>query len=140
IVPNYCSFLEQAVVLDGDVAAANRLTEAGILTDVGIGPDDRIADLGVLVDDREIADAHRPVDKDSCLQLALVADVSGPVDSHVIADFNVLADPHVAVTALPRDLDIDPPLEPVPVGLVVGLDVADLTPVAGRQVTVERHG
>ena len=44
------------------------------------------------------------------------------------------------MTALARNLDVDPPFERVPIGLVIGLDIADVTPVARRQVPVERHG
>src|SRR3989442_7636428 len=122
------------------MAADNRLTEAGILTDIRIGPDDRITDLRVLVDHGEVADAHRPVDKDSGLELALVADVGGAIDPDVVAEFDGLSDPHAAVTALARDLDIDPPLERVPTCLVIGLDVADIAPVTRREVPVQWHG
>ncbi len=122
------------------MAADDRLAQPGILTDVGIGPDDRVADLGVLVDHREIADADRPIDEDPRLELALVADVRRAVDAHVISDLDVLADPHVAVAALARDLDVDPSFERVPVRLVVGLDVADVAPVARKQESIERHG
>src|SRR5713101_3642233 len=140
VIADHGPLLEQAAILDGDVAADDRLAQPRILADVGVGPDNGVADLGVLVDHGEITNARRPVDKDARLELAFVADVRRAIDPHVVADLDVLADPHVAVPPLTRDLDIDPPLECVPVRLVVGLDVADVAPVAGHQETVERHG
>jgi len=56
-----------------------------------------------------------------------------------VPQLDVLADPNVPIPPLAGDLDVDPALQRVPVGLVIGLDVADVAPVAGRQVPEEGH-
>src|ERR1700694_3653883 len=139
VIADHRPVFEQAGVLDGDVAADDRLAQPGVLADVGVSPDDRVADLGVLIDDGGIANAGRPVDEDAGLELALVADVGRAIDPHVIADLDVLPDPYVAVPALAGNLDVDPSLERIPIRLVVGLNVADIAPIAGHQEAIERH-
>ena len=139
VIADDSAFLQQAIVLDGDVPADDGLAQPRILADIGIGPDDGVADLRVLVDHGKVADAHRPVDEDPRLELAIVADVRRTVDPDVVADFDVFTDPDATVATLARDLDVDPTFERIPVRLVVGLNVSDVAPVARRQVAVQRH-
>ena len=121
------------------MAANDRLTQPRVLPEVGVAPDDRVADFRVLVDHREVPHAGGPVDEDPGLELAFVADVGGAVDLHVVADLDVLADKDVALAPLSGDLDVHPAFERIPVRLVIGLNVADVAPVAARQVAVQRH-
>src|SRR5438445_10179703 len=104
LVTDDSALLEQAVVFDGHVAADDRLPQPRVLADVGVGPDDRVADLCVLIDHREVHDADGPIDEDARLELAVVADVGGAVDAHVVADLDVLPYPVVPVATFDRNL------------------------------------
>ncbi len=140
VVANHGALLEQAIVLDLGVAADDGLPQAGILANVGVVPDDRVADLGAVVDHRILAHANGAIDEGPRLDLGFLSQVGRADDPDVVTKLHVLSHPHVALAAFALDLDVHRPGQRIPVRLVVGLDVADVAPIAGSQVAVERQG
>src|SRR5438552_6878355 len=128
--------LEKAVVLDGDVAPDDALAQPAVLADVAVLPEHAVAHLGVVVDHRVLVDDDGAVDERARLDLGVAADVHGAVDADVDAELHPLPHPDVAVPAA-GDLAAHPALERVPVRLQVGLDGADVAPVALGDDSVE---
>src|ERR1019366_9128615 len=137
VVTDHGPLLHHRVVLDGDGAADDRLPELAPLTDVGVRPDHRVGDPGVLVDDRVLVDDHRTGEVGARLELDLVTEEGRALDDSPHPDLHVLPDPDLSL-AVPRDVAAHPARQGVPIRLEQGWDVADVAPVALGDESEER--
>ena len=141
---------DRAAVADGDA-----LVQAGVRPDVAGLPDDgalderAAAEVGRRVDDgarraRVLAqrdarreDGVRP-DRRLRRDAAVVADERRALDGLEVGELHALPHPHVAAQLDPGDVEGDPLVEGVEVRLPELVEVADVLPVALRDVAVER--
>src|SRR5439155_14757275 len=81
LAPDHRPLFEQAAVLHGHRAADDAAPQTAVLPHVAVVPDDRIGDLGVVVDRRVVAHDARAVEPDPVAQLGAGADAGGAVDA-----------------------------------------------------------
>jgi hypothetical protein len=143
---------DEALVTEDDTLLAPRaLAQIAAPTDDRAPEADAGVEVGVVVDDRPLevglgADHHvAPEDRvlpdvGAGLDLAVVTDHGGADDLGRRIDLRALAEPHAVAHLEALDADLDLPVEDVLVGLVVGLERADVLPVAVGHVPEQRLG
>ena len=122
--------LDPATLLDVGAAPDHAAAQAGPGPDVGVVVDDRPVQEGVALHDHARADHGVLAQAGARLDLGEVADEHGGGQDGVGVDLGPLPQPDPGPDLEPAQVDLDLAVEDVLVGSLVGLQAADVLPVA----------
>src|SRR5207248_4926253 len=124
------AFKHHRFAFDAGRRTNQRAPQFGSLTDVRVVPNDAAVHLRTLIDDSVVPNGAWPMNNGSRPDLAVVRQVDWPIQLGIFGNFNTLFAPDVAADVFRGNFNINASLQHISIGTHVFGQVANITPVA----------